>query len=70
MRYAYIYADPSGGVLFQILMPILAALWGAWLIFAARIANAVKRILGLSKITAPENEPPSLPSKSDFLRRR
>jgi hypothetical protein len=30
----YAYDDPSGGALFQILTPVLAAIWGMWLIFA------------------------------------
>ena len=43
---AYAYADPSGGALFQILMPMLAAIWGMWLIFA----NSMRR--RLSKLVA------------------
>lgn len=39
---AYAYGDPSGGTLFQILMPTLAALWAMWMIFA----NRVRRTLG------------------------
>jgi len=35
------YADPSGGTLFQVLMPMLAALWAMWMIFANRVRNAV-----------------------------
>jgi hypothetical protein len=38
---AHAYADPSGGTLFQILMPMLAALWAMWMIFANRVRNAV-----------------------------
>lgn len=34
---AFAYADPSGGTLFQILMPALAAIWATWLIFANRV---------------------------------
>jgi len=37
---AHAYADPSGGTLFQVLMPMLAALWATWMIFANRIRNA------------------------------
>lgn len=36
---AHAYADPSGGTLFQVLMPMLAALWATWMIFANRIRN-------------------------------
>jgi hypothetical protein len=39
---AYAYGDPSGGALFQILMPMLAALWAVWMIFA----NKVRRVVG------------------------
>jgi hypothetical protein len=36
------YGDPSGGALFQVLMPTLAAIWAVWMIFA----NHVRRTLG------------------------
>ena len=38
---AYAYADPSGGTLFQILMPMLAAIWATWMIFANRVRRTV-----------------------------
>jgi hypothetical protein len=38
------YADPSGGTLFQILMPALGALWAMWMILANRIRNTVKSL--------------------------
>jgi len=34
---AYAYGDPSGGALFQVLMPLLAAIWATWMIFANRV---------------------------------
>jgi len=37
---AYAYADPSGGTLFQILMPMLAAIWATWMIFANRVRRS------------------------------
>jgi hypothetical protein len=47
---AYAYGDPSGGTLFQILMPTLAALWAMWMIFANRVrrtvGNFVRRLRG------------------------
>ncbi len=43
---AHAYGDPSGGMLFQILTPILAALWGAWLIFAHKIHRWFHKITG------------------------
>ena len=53
---AYAYGDPSGGTLFQILMPMLAALWATWMIFA----NRVRRVVGgfVRKLRGSEpNEP-------------
>ena len=41
---AYAYADPSGGTLFQILMPTLAALWALWTILANRIRKGLGTI--------------------------
>lgn len=35
------YADPSGGTLFQILMPTLAAVWAMWVILANRIRKGL-----------------------------
>jgi hypothetical protein len=40
---AHAYGDPSGGTLFQLLMPALAGLWAMWMIFA----NAVRKRLSL-----------------------
>jgi hypothetical protein len=37
---AHAYADPSGGIFFQILMPMLAGLWAIWMIFANKVRNA------------------------------
>lgn len=36
---AYAYGDPTGGMLFQMLTPLLAMLWGLWMIFA----NSIRR---------------------------
>lgn len=36
---AYAYGDPSGGMLFRMLGPMLAMLWGLWVI----LANSVRR---------------------------
>jgi hypothetical protein len=48
----YAYADPSGGTLFQVLMPVLAAIWGMWMIFAnnirRRAANLLRKWRGIS----------------------
>lgn len=53
---AYAYGDPTGGMLFQMLTPLLAMLWGVWMIFAnsirRRAANFVRKFRG----TDSENE--------------
>ena len=51
------YVDPSGGMLFQILMPMLAALWGAWIIFAQRIRRGMSNML--RKLRGTEGEGPA-----------
>ena len=38
---AYGYGDPSGGTLFQVLVPMLAAIWATWMILANRIRRGV-----------------------------
>jgi hypothetical protein len=42
---AYAYGDPSGGTLFQILMPMLAAIWGMWMIFANNLRRRARSLL-------------------------
>ena len=39
------YVDPSGGLLFQVLMPTLAAIWGMWMLFAQRIRRGLSSML-------------------------
>ena len=41
----YAYGDPSGGTLFQILMPAMAAIWGMWMIFANNIRRRASKLL-------------------------
>lgn len=41
----YAYADPSGGVLFQILMPVLAVVWGAWMVFANKLRRLMASLM-------------------------
>ena len=63
---AYAYGDPSGGLLFQMLMPMLAAIWGMWMIFAKRVqrgmTNLLRRLRGAEpeEPSAPSCEPPSV----------
>jgi hypothetical protein len=53
---AYAYGDPSGGTLFQILMPMLAALWAMWMIFANRVRRTVGGFVRKLRGSEP-NEP-------------
>lgn len=47
---AYGYGDPTGGLLFQVLMPMLAGIWATWLILAKRlrrgVANLIRKLRG------------------------
>lgn len=42
---ALAYGDPSGGFLFQVITPLVALLWGAWLAFAHNIHKKMSRII-------------------------
>jgi len=52
---AFAYGDPSGGLLFQTLTPLLAILWGAWMIFANRVRKGVRRAILRIRGVAPED---------------
>jgi hypothetical protein len=55
---AYAYGDPTGGAIFQILGPILALAWGAWMIFAngvrRRVSNLIHKMRGTKPSPTPE----------------
>jgi hypothetical protein len=53
---AHAYGDPSGGTLFQVLMPALAGLWAMWMIFANRVRKSLFRLY--RKLRPSENEEP------------
>jgi hypothetical protein len=55
---AYAYGDPSGGTLFQILMPALAGLWAMWMI----LANRIRKLLAIfyRRLRGMEREEPTL----------
>jgi|HubBroStandDraft_2_1064218.scaffolds.fasta_scaffold2088059_1 hypothetical protein len=53
---AYAYGDPTGGALFQVLMPALAALWGIWLIFANKLRRGVGALVRKLRGTSPEEQ--------------
>jgi hypothetical protein len=50
----YAYGDPTGGALFQILLPVLAAIWGMWLIFANNIRRRASSLLRKLRGTSPD----------------
>ncbi len=49
----FAYGDPSGGYLFQILTPLAAMLWGAWLIFAGAIRRRLEKIFRRTRLATP-----------------
>jgi hypothetical protein len=51
---AYAYGDPTGGTLFQVLLPMLAAVWAMFLIFANRIRRAIRGLLAKLRGSKPE----------------
>lgn len=52
---AHAYGDPSGGTLFQVLMPLLAGLWAMWMIFANRVRRGLLLFYRKLRGTEPEN---------------
>jgi hypothetical protein len=55
---AYAYADPSGGLLFQVLMPMLAAIWATWMIFANRVRRTLAALI--RKLRGSEPDKPAV----------
>jgi hypothetical protein len=55
---AHAYGDPSGGTLFQVLMPALAGLWAMWMIFANRIRKGLS--LFYRKLRGADGEEPTV----------
>lgn len=51
---AHAYGDPSGGTLFQVLMPALAGLWAMWMIFANRVRRGFLFFYRKLRGTEPE----------------
>jgi len=54
---AHAYGDPSGGTLFQVLMPALAALWATWMIFANRVRGTLSALY--RRLRRSESEEPT-----------
>jgi hypothetical protein len=53
---AYAYGDPTGGTLFSVLLPMLAAVWAMFLIFANRIRRGISGFF--SKLRGSKTEEP------------
>lgn len=53
--FAFAYGDPSGGLLFQVLTPLLAVLWGGWLILAGRVRKGVSKLLSRKVSSASDD---------------
>ena len=54
---AYAYGDPTGGTFFQILFPMLAAVWAMFLIFANRIRRTIAGFM--TKLRGSKSEGPT-----------
>jgi hypothetical protein len=54
---AYAYGDPTGGTLFQVLLPMVAAVWAMFLIFANRIRRGISGLFGKLRGVKPKEEP-------------
>jgi hypothetical protein len=53
---AYAYGDPTGGTLFSVLLPMLAAVWAMFLIFANRIRRGISGLFGKLRGVKPKEE--------------
>jgi len=55
---AYAYGDPTGGMLFQILTPILAMIWGLWMILANSIRRGTANFIRKFRNVKPDDQVP------------
>jgi hypothetical protein len=55
---AYAYGDPSGGMLFQMLTPLLAMVWGLWMILANSIRRGTANFIRKFRNVEPDDEAP------------
>lgn len=66
---AYAYGDPTGGTLFSVLLPMLAAVWAMFLLFANRIRRGISRLLAKVRGVKPADkthpDAPDRPLSSD-----
>ena len=54
--HAIAYGDPSGGMLFQVLTPLAAVLWGGWLIFAGGVRKRLGKLFRKFRSDTPDGE--------------
>jgi hypothetical protein len=54
---AYAYGDPTGGTLFSVLLPMLAAVWAMFLIFANRIRRGISGLFSKFRRSKPAEQP-------------
>jgi hypothetical protein len=52
----YAYGDPTGGMLFQILTPILAMIWGLWMILANNIRRGTANLIRKFRNVKPDDQ--------------
>jgi hypothetical protein len=55
---AYAYGDPTGGMLFQVLTPILAMIWGLWMILANSIRRGTGKLVRRFRNLKPDDQAP------------
>jgi hypothetical protein len=54
----YAYGDPTGGMLFQMLTPIIAVFWGLWMIFANSIRRGAAKLARKFRSVEPDDQAP------------
>jgi hypothetical protein len=55
---AYAYGDPTGGMFFQMLTPILAMIWGVWMVFASSIRRGTASLVRKFRNVEPDDQAP------------
>ena len=53
---AYAYGDPTGGTLFSVLLPMLAAVWAMFLLFANRIRRGISGLFAKLRGPKPQEQ--------------
>lgn len=63
--HAIAYGDPSGGMLFQVLTPLAAVLWGGWLILAGGVRKRLGKVIRKFRSDSPDDEVESVDRTSE-----